>query len=77
MAAPANGGSMKLEVAPVEAEKIYAFNMEGGGFVIASGDQRTLPVLGSWLKQYDEAIATLGESTDFRDGELTATGYRQ
>ena len=25
MAAPANGGSMKLEAAPVEAEKIYAF----------------------------------------------------
>ena len=90
MAAPANGGGMKLEAAPVKADRIYAFNMEGGGFVIASGDQRTLPVLGysttgsidweqmpanmrSWLKQYDEAIATLGDRTDFRDGELTAT----
>ena len=25
---------------------LYAFNVEGGGFVIASGDERTLPVLG-------------------------------
>ena len=94
MAAPANGGSMKLEAAPVEAEKIYAFNIEGGGFVIASGDQRTLPVLGysttgsinleqmpenmrAWLKQYDEAIATLGHRRDFRDGEQTVTLYGQ
>ncbi|MBR4643935.1 MAG: C10 family peptidase [Bacteroidaceae bacterium] len=92
MAAPANGGSMKLKTAPVEARKIYAFNMEGGGFVIASADQRTLPVLGysttgsidweqmpenmrSWLKQYDEAIATLGHRRDFRDGEQMATLY--
>jgi len=87
MAAPANGARMKLESAPVEATKIYAFNMEGGGYVIASADSRTLPVLGysttgsidweqmpenmrSWLKQYDEAIATLGHRTDFRDGEM-------
>ena len=94
MAAPANGGSMKLEAAPVEATKIYAFNIEGGGFVIASADQRTLPVLGysttgsidweqmpenmrSWLKQYDEAIATLGHRRDFRDGEQTVTLYGQ
>ncbi|MCR5850806.1 MAG: C10 family peptidase [Bacteroidaceae bacterium] len=94
MAAPANGGNMKLEAAPVEAEKIYAFNIEGGGFVIASGDQRTLPVLGysttgsidweqmpenmrAWLKQYDEAIATLGHRRDFRDGEQTVTLYGQ
>lgn len=35
-----------LKAAKVEAEKIYAFNVEGGGFVIASGDSRTLPVLG-------------------------------
>ena len=94
MAAPVNGGSMKLEAAPVEAEKIYAYNMEGGGYVIASGDQRTLPVLGysttgsidweqmpdnmrSWLKQYDEAIATLGSCKDFCDGEQTTTLYGQ
>ena len=35
-----------LRAAKVEAEKIYAFNVEGGGYVIASGDSRTLPVLG-------------------------------
>ena len=46
-AAPANGGVMKLDAAPVEAEKIYAFNMEGGGYVIAAADSRTLPVLGA------------------------------
>ena len=85
-----NGRGMRLTAMPVEPEKVYAFNMEGGGFVIASGDQRALPVLGysttgsidwekmpenmrSWLKQYDEAIATLGNRTDFRDGELTIT----
>lgn len=47
MAAPANGGGMKLDAAPVETEKIYAFNMEGGGYVIASADSRTLPVPGA------------------------------
>ena len=90
MVAPALRGSKALTPAATEATKIYAFNMEGGGFVIASADQRTLPVLGysttgsidweqmpenmrSWLKQYDEAIATLGDRTDFEDGELTAT----
>ena len=89
MAAPALKGSKALMPAPTEATKIYAFNIEGGGFVIASGDQRTLPVLGysttgsidwsrmpenmrSWLKLYDEAIATLDGHTDFRDGEQTA-----
>ena len=94
MAAPVNGGSMQLEVAPVEADRIYAFNIEGGGYIIASADSRTLPVLGysttgtidweqmpenmrSWLKQYDEAIATLGSRTDFRDGEQTTTLYGQ
>ena len=94
MAAPANRGSMRLQAAPVEATKIYAFNMEGGGYVIASADSRTLPVLGysttgsidwehmsenmrSWLKQYDEAIVTLGHRTDFRDGEQTVTLYGQ
>ena len=25
---------------------LYAFNMEGGGYVIASGDDRTIPILG-------------------------------
>ena len=90
MAASPKGGRMQLKAAPVEAEKIYAFNIEGGGFIIASADSRTLPVLGysdsdsidwesipenmrSWLKQYDEAIATLGHRTDFRDGEQTTS----
>lgn len=89
MAASPNGGRLKLKAIPVEAEQIYAFNREGGGFVIASADSRVLPVLGysdsgsidweqmpanmrSWLKQYDEAIATLGDRKDFRDGEITA-----
>ena len=79
-----------LEAVKVEAEKIYAFNVNGGGYIIASGDSRTLPVLGysasgsidwtdmpenmrAWLKGYDEAIATLGSSTNFVDGNpLTA-----
>ena len=94
MVASPNGGRMKLKATPVEAEKIYAFNMEGGGFVIASADSRALPVLGysdsgsidwnkmpenmrSWLKQYDEAIATLGHRTDFKDGEQTVTLHGQ
>lgn len=38
--------SKMLKATKVEAEKIYAFNVEGGGYVIASGDSRTLPVLG-------------------------------
>ena len=81
-----------LKATKVETEKIYAFNVDGGGYVIASGDSRTLPVLGysdsgsidwtnmpenmrAWLKGYDEAIATLGSSTDFADGNLlTADG---
>ena len=77
--------SSKLKSAKVGAKSIYAFNREDGGYVIASGDERTLPVLGysdsgtidwerlpknmqAWLKQYDEAIATLGKSQDFADG---------
>lgn len=87
MAAPALKGKKKFTPAKTEARKIYAFNMEGGGYVIASADSRALPVLGysatgtidwdhmpenmrSWLKQYDEAIATLGHRMDFKDGEM-------
>ena len=44
--AQAKGKSLKLESAPVEATSIYAFNLEGGGYIIASADSRTLPVLG-------------------------------
>lgn len=36
----------KLNAVKVEAQSIYAFNNEGGGYVIASGDSRALPVLG-------------------------------
>ena len=35
-----------LKSAKLEAERIYAFNVEGGGYVIASGDWRAVPVLG-------------------------------
>ena len=95
MMAPALSGNKKLTPTTTKAEKIYAFNIDGGGFIIASGDQRTLPVLGysttgnidweqmpenmrSWLKQYDEAIATLGNRTDFEDGEqITTLQYGQ
>ena len=79
--------SAQLKAAKVGADKIYAFNREGGGFVIASADERTLPVLGYsdngsidwerlpenmrvWLKQYDDAVATLGDRTCFKDGTL-------
>lgn len=75
----------ELKAVKVEAQSLYAFNLEDGGYIIASGDSRALPVLGysttgsidwelmpdnmrAWLKQYDEAIATLGNSTDFADG---------
>ena len=86
-AMPRRAGRQQLEMkaAKVEAQSIYAFNMEGGGYVIASADSRTLPVLGysdsgtidwdrmpenmrAWLKQYDEALATLGSRQDFKDG---------
>ena len=90
MASPVKGRGLKLTPVKIDAEGIYAFNCEGGGFVIASGDQRTLPVLGysdsgcidwqhlpenmrSWLRQYDKSIATLGNRTDFEDGEQTVT----
>ena len=89
--APAN---CELNAVPVEASSIYAFNCEGGGFVIASGDARALPVLGysdsgsldwermpenmrAWLKQYDDAIATLGDRTDFIDGNPKDEGTAQ
>ena len=89
------GNSPKmLEAVKVEAEKIYAFNVNGGGYIIASGDSRTLPVLGysvngsidwtdmpenmrAWLKGYDEAIATLGSTTDFADGNLLTANGKQ
>ena len=35
-----------LKAARVETKGTYAFNLDGGGYVIASADSRTLPVLG-------------------------------
>lgn len=84
----------ELKSVPVEAESVYAFNVEGGGFVIASGDSRALPVLGysttgridweqmpenmrAWLKSYDDAVATLGDRTDFIDGHSLDARQRQ
>ena len=36
----------QLKKAELDASGIYAFNCEDGGFVIASADERTVPVLG-------------------------------
>jgi len=44
------------------AQHIYAFNLDGGGFVIASGDERALPVLGysnSGAIDYDNMPANM------------------
>ena len=38
--------SVEMTQVPMEVEGLYAFNLEGGGFVIVSGDDRTVPVLG-------------------------------
>ena len=35
-----------LETARLEVNGLYAFNLKGGGFVIASADERTIPILG-------------------------------
>ena len=77
------GMDRKTVTAKTGAKSIYAFNLDGGGFVIASGDSRALPVLGysttgsidwdrmpdnmrAWLKSYDQAMATLGNTKEFR-----------
>ena len=51
--APAENGARQamkqrpqLTPVAVGADRVYAFNVAGGGFVIASGDERALPVLG-------------------------------
>ena len=41
-----DGKELNLKAAKIEPKTIYAFNLEGGGYVIASGDERALPVLG-------------------------------
>ena len=80
------GMDRKTVTAKTDAKSIYAFNLDGGGYVIASGDSRALPVLGysatgtidwdrmpdnmrAWLKSYDQAMATLGDTKEFTDGE--------
>ena len=35
-----------LKKTSVEVANLYAYNLDGGGFVIVSGDERTIPVLG-------------------------------
>ena len=79
------GMDRKTVTAKTDARSIYAFNLDGGGSVIASGDSRALPVLGysatgsidwdrmpdnmrAWLKSYDQAMATLGNTKEFTDG---------
>ena len=39
-------GRMNMQAVPTGMPELYAFNIEGGGYVIASADDRTLPVLG-------------------------------
>ena len=41
-----DGKQLIMKAAKIEPKTIYAFNLEGGGYVIASGDERALPVLG-------------------------------
>lgn len=45
-AAQSRNVSRTITSAKLDADNVYAFNIDGGGFVIASGDSRTLPVLG-------------------------------
>ena len=37
---------LNMQQAEAGSQLLYAFNIEGGGFVIASGDDRTIPILG-------------------------------
>lgn len=45
MSAQARDGHA-LKAAHIDADNVYAFNVDGGGFIIASGDERAFPVLG-------------------------------
>lgn len=45
-AAQSRNVSRTITSAKLDADNVYAFNIDGGGFIIASGDSRTLPVLG-------------------------------
>ena len=38
--------SLNMQQTDAGTQLLYAFNIEGGGYVIASGDDRTIPILG-------------------------------
>ena len=38
--------TLNMQQAEAKLQLLYAFNIEGGGYVIASGDDRTIPILG-------------------------------
>ena len=38
--------SINMQQTDAGTQLLYAFNIEGGGYVIASGDDRTIPILG-------------------------------
>ena len=38
--------SLNMQQSDAGTQLLYAFNIEGGGYVIASGDDRTIPILG-------------------------------
>jgi hypothetical protein len=46
MAAARARKTINMQPAETGMPELYAFNTEGGGYVIASADDRTLPVLG-------------------------------
>ena len=41
-----SGQQAEMRQASMELEGLFGFNLEGGGYVIVSGDDRTIPVLG-------------------------------
>ncbi len=62
------GIDRKTVTAKTDAKSIYAFNLDGGGFVIASGDSRALPVLGySATGSIDWGWAILYPMVNFRN----------
>ena len=54
-------GHTNMQAVPTGMPELYAFNIEGGGYVIASADDRTLPVLGYSLTGcFDASQMTTG-----------------
>lgn len=71
---------LNLKAAKVEPKSIYAFNMEGGGYVIASGDSRALPVLGYSDKgtiDWDHLPSNMREWLKSYDQAMASLGHRQ